>query len=180
MPSSSIAVPGASRRHGPTLLQARQLFVYVMQGLTYAEAYRRVFQHRNVGTVAASRQGGIIFREYQEKHQEDAAEAAKRAGIDPDRYFKKLDQLLEAKTLDEVIKTELLDTGNGKAKTVTTRNTVEVIDNATQLGAVKEVGRALGIVKDDHDSASQTNINVLVVTSGIRKQRQRRITQEEE
>lgn len=158
------------RKQGVTLEQARALYLYVHQGMTITAAYRKVFPRRKCADQGACQMGGIILRQYESDYLEDLKETAKRHGIDEDAYFEDLNTLRKAETYDEVVETRLLEDG----KAVTLRNSVVVADNGIRLGAVKEIGRALGIGPQPGESGgSQQNIFVYV-EGQVRKTRQKR------
>jgi hypothetical protein len=159
---------------GPTVEEARHLAVLVLQGMSAAKAYALVYPLRKKGSIKnRSRMGRLIYQNYMADYRYDLKETAERHRITADRYFGKLDQLLEAKRYDEVVGTRLIEPDpesslQFKPFVVQERNSELLEDGPVQLGAAKEVGRALGIGPQPGDGGNGTMIqgNVYVVRIG--------------
>ena len=170
MSTTVITTCRIGRKGGCSLEQARVVYLCKHQGMSYTEAYYKAFPHRKPTRKVASWMGSQIYWEYRENHLEDLKETAKRHGIDEDAYFEDLSRLRRAKTFDEKVESHIGEDG----KAVTLRNSIVVADNGIRLGAVKEIGRALGIGPQPGESGG-TQQNVFVYVEGqVHKTRQKR------
>jgi hypothetical protein len=176
----SLKKPEVRGKLPPVELMAKVAELWGTQGMSYAQAYRKVFPHRRQQLRTASTQGKLLIQRYIREHADDLHEMMRIHGLGKDRLPVEMVKRLKAKTLRETVTTEVIKpSGKGqRAYALVTRNTVRVEDNSTRMRATELLADVHGARKlSENDGGPRQNVAIIyVVGEKIVKRRQERIT----
>jgi hypothetical protein len=162
----------------PVELMAKVAELWGAEGMSYAQAYRKVFPHRKQRLSTASTQGKLLIKRYIRDHAEELDKMMRIHGLGKERLPVEMVKRFKAKTLREFVTTEVIRPRgkDQRAYALIKRNTVRVEDNATRMRATELLADVHGARKQVAGGGMQQNVGIIYVVGGkIIKKRQERI-----